>query len=312
MDFGIFHFYSSGGTSGVLNSTDDLPGIFDNIRNRLDTYAYPGASNDIEIHMTEFGYFGSVANPQIDGIYAANTYATALADGIRSVHWLELSKDSFIGDNQNNQGLIRGGAFYGMQLFSHIAPAGAEFVETTSSNGSVEVHSLVLPDGRAGMLLANLNSSGTATVNVNISGMDLDVSGTQWLYGQNQTTPLETPMAAGLGNSFSVNVPFRSIVALLIDAEPTLDGDFNSDGVVDAADYVVWRKGLAGTGSYEVWRQYVGNIQAPGGGASVPEPATAVLVVIAVTALLTTIRAGRTYDNPDTSPRLLSGERLDQ
>ena len=121
-----------------------------------------------------------------------------------------------------------------MQVFSHIAQAGSEFVQTSSSNGNVEVQSLVLPDGRLGMLIANLNSSGSSTVNINISGIELDDSGTSWLYGQSQTTPLETSLATGLGNSFSMSVPFRSILALLIDAAP-LPGDYNDDGTVDAA-----------------------------------------------------------------------------
>jgi hypothetical protein len=288
MDFGIYHYYPGGGgnnTNVVLNATDDLPGIFNTIRNRINSYVGPGESNNIELHMTEFKYFGSVENPQIDGVYAANTMATVLANGIKSAHWLEMSDASFIGDNP----LVRGGAFYGMQVFSHIASAGAEFVQTTSSNVAVEVNSLVLPDGRTGMLLANLNSSGTATVNVSISGVDLDVSGTKWLYGQNQTTPLETPMTTGLGNSFSVSVPFRSIVALLIDAAPTLDGDFNEDGIVDAADYVLWRKDPNATNppmDYATWLAHFGETLSGGGahGSEVPEPAT--LWSLAVGALI--------------------------
>ena len=40
-------------------------------------------------------------------------------------------------------------------------------------------------------------------------------------------------------------------------AAPSLPGDFNSDGVVDAADYVVWRKGLGSVymeADYDIWR----------------------------------------------------------
>jgi hypothetical protein len=304
IDFGIYHYYPGGGsnnTSVVLNSTDDLPGIFDTLRSRIDTYVGAGASEDIELHMTEVKYFGSVDNPQIDGVYAANTYATALADGIKSVHWLELSDSSFVGDSQS--GLIHGGAYYGIQVFSHIAAPGSEFVQTSSTSGSLEVHSTVLPDGRVGVLLANLNSSGTATANVIINGFAVDASGTKWLYGQNQTTPLETLMSSGLGNSFSMSVPFRSIVALLIDA--TLQGDFNRDGMVDSADYVVWRKtlnqtvtrgngadgdanGIVQQADFNIWRA---NFGATSGGvalapATVPEPSAAILILLATMAPL--------------------------
>ncbi len=102
MDFAVQHWYVNNGnsTSAVLNATDDLPGWFDVTRNRINALVGPGEADRIELHMTEFGYFGSVDNPAIDGVFAANTYATALADGIQSVHWLELSKNSFLGDSR--------------------------------------------------------------------------------------------------------------------------------------------------------------------------------------------------------------------
>jgi hypothetical protein len=66
-----------------------------------------------------------------------------------------------------------------------------------------------------------------------------------------------------------------------------LPGDFNFDGKVDAADYVVWRKGLGTTHTpedFDVWR---GSFGAPIGGGNwagsknnVPEPATGLLVVL--------------------------------
>ncbi len=68
-------------------------------------------------------------------------------------------------------------------------------------------------------------------------------------------------------------------------------GDFNANGVVDAADYVVWKAGLGGTFSqadYNTWRANFG--AAAGGGAAVPsltslaavpEPTFAVLFVMA-------------------------------
>jgi serralysin len=82
-----------------------------------------------------------------------------------------------------------------------------------------------------------------------------------------------------------------------------LPGDYNRNGVVDAADYVSWRKSLgqsvaAGTGAdgnsdgqitaadYNIWRSHIGQTSGSGSGAglatgaAVPEPGTAVLVAI--------------------------------
>jgi hypothetical protein len=76
-----------------------------------------------------------------------------------------------------------------------------------------------------------------------------------------------------------------------------LSGDFNDDGKVDAADYVVWRKndsanaalpnddGLTSQAArYGLWQTNFGTISAPGGGAesAVPEPASAALLLAAM------------------------------
>jgi hypothetical protein len=66
-----------------------------------------------------------------------------------------------------------------------------------------------------------------------------------------------------------------------------LAGDYNGDGTVDAADYVVWRKGGSpnpnSVTDYNTWRANFGASTggALSGGATVPEPATAVLFTIA-------------------------------
>ncbi len=293
MDFGIVHYYVNNGsnTNTVLNATDDLPAFFDNVRNRIDTYVAPGASDEIELHMNEFGYFGSVSSPEIDGVFAANTYATALAEGITSVHWLELSKNSYLGDGVP----LRGGAYHGIQVFSQIAEAGSEFVQTTSLSGSIEVHSTVLPDGSMGVLIANLNSSGSTNVSLNISNVELDVSGTQWLYGVNQTTPLETPMATGLGTSFTVSVPFRSVMALRINAAPfVLAGDFDDDGDVDGRDFLEWQRGNSpnqlSAEDLENWQANYGTVPGLVAAMKIPEPTcgtiTTLMALVAVASRL--------------------------
>jgi autotransporter-associated beta strand protein len=85
-----------------------------------------------------------------------------------------------------------------------------------------------------------------------------------------------------------------------------LPGDFNSDGKVDAGDYVMWRKndgtnnalandgGLGtpiGPGHYDLWRANFGNPPGAGSGrglggaAAVPEPSTIALVLMGLTSL---------------------------
>lgn len=66
-------------------------------------------------------------------------------------------------------------------------------------------------------------------------------------------------------------------------------GDFNSDGVVNAADYVAWRKTNGTPVGYQQWRQNFG--AGGGGGIAVPEPPVAVLLCISILVATTTRRS---------------------
>jgi hypothetical protein len=68
--------------------------------------------------------------------------------------------------------------------------------------------------------------------------------------------------------------------------DPAGLGDFNADGVVDAADYVVWRKSDGSKEGYDFWRTNFGRASAgsgtagsPGSSTAVPEPGFVALVM---------------------------------
>jgi hypothetical protein len=119
--------------------------------------------------------------------------------------------------------------------------------------------------------------------------------------------------------------PDHSFIGEAVDADFLIDnirtvgattmvpGDYNRNGAVDAADYVVWRKmlnqevtpgsGADGTGpagepdgvvntlDYEFWRSQFGSPSSPGSGAmgvAAPEPAAWALVVLFIPAILGT------------------------
>ena len=101
-----------------------------------------------------------------------------------------------------------------------------------------------------------------------------------------------------------------------------VDGDYNHNGTVDSADYIIWRQKLGSTtsldadgdingivdaGDYDIWRRNFGSslfgsgsslpldtgqsLLQPGGG--VPEPASVTLALLALTAFLFSVRARR-------------------
>jgi hypothetical protein len=68
-------------------------------------------------------------------------------------------------------------------------------------------------------------------------------------------------------------------------AVAAINADYNSDGSVDAADFVAWRKSDGSPAGYDRWRTHFGSL--PGGGAfagaaarPVPEPSTLLLSVM--------------------------------
>lgn len=105
---------------------------------------------------------------------------------------------------------------------------------------------------------------------------------------------------------------------LYIDLSPSFDvvlpdvmpGDYNDDGIVNAADYSVWRNSLGAVGSnlpadgngngsvdagdYAIWKMHFGESSGSGGSsAAVPEPGSLTLSMLALIALITPPRRRR-------------------
>lgn len=116
-----------------------------------------------------------------------------------------------------------------------------------------------------------------------------------------------------LGSIFNTSGTQDLSLEFLIETAGTTAGDYNQNGVVDAADYTVWRDGL-GNGfvqaDYDIWKNNFGNTGSGGGGgfeilngvvqygsftagvatvSAVPEPASLALITL----LLGCVAAGR-------------------
>jgi autotransporter-associated beta strand protein len=166
------------------------------------------------------------------------------------------------------------------EAFAVSAPA----AYTIASAGQISSNSLNSP------LTVVAGASGTGSA-INVSSIRLSISG------------------FNEGDELSLQ---RSGNDLMLSFIPTiLPGDYNEDGVVNAADYVVWRNnegtmnplandplgGTIGDAQYEQWRDNFGNTS--GGGSAiphsgfrtphstaVPEPASALCIIAAMGALI--------------------------
>lgn len=119
----------------------------------------------------------------------------------------------------------------------------------------------------------------------------------------NITSGLRLDTVDGLGSflvHYGVGSAFNQNQIVLSAFQPTgpggLPGDFNHDGVVNAADYVVWRKGVGVAptqDNYNLWRSnfgqtfsFLGSGWGAGGSSdNVPEPAAIALMLFATASL---------------------------
>ncbi len=140
----------------------------------------------------------------------------------------------------------------------------------------------------------------TGNIDLSAVGDSLNVSGTgtgsSWLIGT--YTGTLSGVFDTITSGYSVSYTGGNI---MLTAAAGLPGDFNTDGKVDAADYVTWRKSgtnplpndngaVDAAARYTVWRQNFGNPPGAGSGSgleaggTVPEPASFGLVLIGLAA----------------------------
>jgi fibronectin-binding autotransporter adhesin len=144
-------------------------------------------------------------------------------------------------------------------------------------------------------------------VNLSALGNTLNVVGTgvgtSWVIAT--YTGMLTGQFENVASGYAVNygTGVNSQITLTLGGPVGVPGDYNQNGTVDAADYVVWRKnvgpgslqneggispGVVDGADYNFWRSRFGATSGAGAaldGGTVPEPGSALLLVLAFTGL---------------------------
>lgn len=208
-----------------------------------------------------------------------------------------------IGTNsvQVNSGVLGGTGSIAGQVnnFATIAPGSSIGTLTIGGNVTMNTNShlaIELDGGTSDKLVVGGNLNLSSVDFLDVSGIG---SGPGWVIATYGGTLTGTFNNITPGYTLNYGTGTNSQITLI--APPSgVAGDFNNDGKVDAADYVVWRKnvgttnilpndptgGTIGTTQYNTWRAHFGQPAGSGAGANataaVPEPATLVLLIFAV------------------------------
>jgi hypothetical protein len=145
-----------------------------------------------------------------------------------------------------------------------------------------------------------------------LDGEGLDyIPGSYHAFGNNGTHTFNQSISTGTGALLAVLAALMTAsdhLPVVADYQlpPMLSpGDYNGNGTVDAADYVVWRDALGGigpalaadgngngsidAGDYDMWRANFGSADSTAATA-IPEPATAIACAVAATVVFTRSR----------------------
>jgi hypothetical protein len=175
-----------------------------------------------------------------------------------------------------------------------VDPFPADAQNPTSPNVGQSHGTVVSPTPQTFPL--DVQASYTKIVNIN-DVFDIGYSIELNLSGNGQINM--TPTTDVISFALPAGVFLTSALGATFGTPPSVVGDYNGNGSVDAADYVVWRRnegtsnvlpndpigGIIGTGQYDQWRAHFG--QPPGSGAgvgtsaAVPEPSTLIMLVLA-------------------------------
>ena len=246
-DFVIAHWYPYAG------SLDDGDGLLATVPAKIPTMivgsgAHTGANaglrdyinavrpdgTNVDIVITEFGYTGSLTNAlnntpvygPVNAMFCADSYATWMEFGVTHIDWLEMNKNTFLGDSNP---LVRGAAYYAIQLTHTMAGVGDQLVGSTSDIATLRSHAAIQQNGKVGVMLLNESITNTLTVTVTIPNYSsLASTGTVYFFGTNNfggttNTPFKAPTTntvAVSGNSLTVVMPAYTIAVVTVPLAP--------------------------------------------------------------------------------------------
>jgi hypothetical protein len=285
INFVIVHYYPSpDSAAAALQTPQQLPGELAQLRQEIDQYAGSNGPN-IGVAMTETDSNYDM-DTQPGALYAADTYFTALENGVFNVDWWDtrngegtVSTAPDGATDYGDEGILSSGncnsdnvcepplntpfpAYYGIQMLSDVAMPGDTLVRAGSDNPLIAVHAARNADGDLSVELINKDPSNAYTINFHYDGWQPgSAPPTVYTYGDEATSITQ----AQQGTSATQVIQPYSIETVKLAPSPTnpvsatlsAPGQPTVSNVSATTATVSWPASTGGTVvRYEVYEQF--------------------------------------------------------
>lgn len=211
IDFAIVHWYPNGtGAATALGEPAQLTGELSQLRTEIDKYAGANGPN-LGIALTEVNA-GQFEDTQPDALFGADTYFTALEQGVFTVDWWDthngpqsistapdgatdfqdwgvLSSGSCVGATCEPAMNTPFPTYYAISMLSKVGGPGDQMVRAGSDQSLVAAHAVRQADGNLAVMLVNKDPSNTYTVDLHYDGYSPSTATpTVYTYGDEATS----------------------------------------------------------------------------------------------------------------------------
>ncbi|GAA3465099.1 cellulose binding domain-containing protein [Saccharothrix longispora] len=274
VDFAVLHWYPGGATGAeVLAKTDRVPEMLRMAREQIARHA----GKELGIALTEVNTsYGR--NTQPGALFAADAYATLLANGVFTVDWWNVHNGigtvSTIGGQTDfdDFGLLSSGTctadgsvcqpalntpfapYHGLAMASRFARPGDRFVAAGASDPLVRAHAARRPDGGLAVLLVNQDPARSKPVTVDYAGYAPAEQAQVLSFATG-----DTGITTSTGAARSVVLPPYSLTTIVLRPATPITGPAAPerpavDAVTDRSATLTWARPAPGV-KYEVHRR---------------------------------------------------------
>jgi Cellulose binding domain/Fibronectin type III domain len=276
IDFVILHWYPSGATAAdELAAPDQITDMIYLVRQEINRHA---GGRDIGIALTETNTAVGM-DTQPGALFAAETYAALLANGVFTVDWWDTHNgpttvSTVAGQTDyGDSGLLSSGGcvngtcepavntpfapYHALSMLSSFARPGDQFVRAGSDQPDVNAYAVRRANGDLALLLVNKDPDNPHTVAINYAGYTPSPAVPIVSTFTNGATAVTTTSA---GTATSQTLPPYSLTTVLLhpaaptNIRPAAPGQPSAGAVTDRTATISWPSSGAGL-KYEVYRQ---------------------------------------------------------